>query len=410
MKKISNSLVFILIAILSVQTLKAEVVSGTVLYQDDPLRPINNVMVVLKNVDNNSIQTVTTGANGYYEFTYVPNGNYFLKGTKSTTGSGVTLLDAYLVFLNIAGLYTFTPIQFLGADVNGSGKINTADFNLIVRHILSNTPFPVGPWSFETKIFTISNFKEGVPLGIGGTCSGDVGGSFIPTVNNTPALPVAQEGSINTSKGEPFTTRILTHSDMAITGAGIIINYPADLLNIESVEFKGVDYEYEIQDGQIRLVWGNPNTEPINFQDGESLITIHGVSTDAFNKGMNAILTLDGNTCFMDATNHEVSNLKFASPVINYDNPSLKLSNYPNPFATSTRLSFYTPESGNVLIEVYSTTGQMVKNISIGHTEAGSHEISLDASQLAKGYYMCKMRIQSGSSELTNTIRILKAE
>jgi hypothetical protein len=410
MKKFINSFALLLILVLSVQSLNAQTVTGKVLYQDDTTRPINNVVVVLRNIDNNSFQTYTTGGDGYYEFTNVPNGNYFLKGTKSSVGAGVTMLDAYLVFLYINGLYNFTPIQFLGADVNGNGHVNMSDFRLIVNHILRNTPFPVGPWSFESKTFAVSYLKDGVPHGLGGTCSGDVGGAFVPTVNNTAALPVAQEGTINVTNGEPFTTRILTHSDLSIKSAGIIINYPSELLQIESIEFKGNDYEYNIEDGQIRLVWGDPNSDAINFSDGESLITIHAVGTEAFKKGMSATLTLDGNTSLVNTKSEESGNLSFASPVIKYGNPVLKVSNFPNPFTTSTKLSIYAPEEGYATIEVYSPIGQLVKNISVGQMNIGSHEIDLDASQLAKGYYICKMRIQTKSGELSNSIRILKAE
>lgn len=412
MKRILNSLVFILITLLSVQTLKAEDVTGNVLYQNDITKPLGNIEVKLKNIDDNTFQTYITGENGYYEFIDVPGGNYLLTGKTALPGGGVTYYDAYLVFLNILGLYQFTPMQFMASDVNGSNSITWVDYNLIVRHILRGTPFPVGPWRFESATFTIiiTNFKDGVPHGLGGTCSGDVGGTFVPTVHSTPAISVAQEGIINVSAEESFTTRILTSNELSITGAGIIINYPSELLRIESVEFKGSDYEYNIENGQIRLVWGNPNTESVNFSAGETFITIHGVSTSAFEKGITANLSLDGNTSLMDASNQEVNNLKFSSPVIKYGNAALKLTNYPNPFTTSTKLSIYSPEEGNATIEVYSTTGQLVKNIEVGTISAGSHEISLDASQLAKGYYLCKMRIQTGSSELSKTIRILKAE
>ncbi len=410
MKKIITSLVLVLVTLLSVQTLKAESVNGQILYQNDPNRPINDVKVALKNLDNGTIQSYITGGNGYYEFLNVTDGNYSLTCTKTQAGGGVTFYDATLVFLNIIGFYQFTPIQFLGADVNGSNAITWSDYNMIISHILYNTAFPIGPWTFESQYFTISNLKDGVPKGSGGTCSGDIGGTFVPTVNNTPALPVAQEGVINVSNSEPFTTRILTHNDLSITGAGILINYPEELMNIESIEFKGANFQYNIENGQIRVVWGDPTTEPINFNDGETFITLHGTSTEAFKHGMTAILSLDGNTSLMNTSNQEVSELSFASPVLKYNSPSLKLSNYPNPFVLSTKLSIYTPETGIAIIEVYSATGQLVKNITPGKMNAGYNEVSLDASQLAKGYYMCKLRIQADSGELSNTIRILKAE
>lgn len=403
---------FLFWALIFTQTSKAGDITGKVLYQGDIKRPIGSVIVTLKNTDNNSIQNYMSENDGSFHFSDLANGNYVVTGTTSIAGGGITYYDATLVFLHLAGLYEFTPIQILAADVNGSGNVTWGDYNLIIKHILKGTPFPVGPWKFQSASVPISNLKSvGVdPKTLGGTCSGDVGGAFIPQLHNTPAMPLALDGEINVTSGESFTTRILTQSTLSITGAGLIINYPSDLLQIESVEFKGADYEYDIQDGQIRLVWGNPNMDAIDFGEGETLITIHGVSTSAFQPGMNASISLDGNTSLMNTSNTEITNLKFASPIIKYGKQSLRLNNYPNPFTNSTKLTIFSPETGNATVEVYSTTGQLVKKISIGIVNAGYQEVDLDASQMSKGNYFCKLRIQSENSEITNTIRLLKAK
>lgn len=399
-------------ALISTQTSKAGDITGKVLYQGDPNRPIGSVLVTLKNTDDNSIQTYKSENDGSYHFNDLINGNYVVTGTTSIASGGTTFYDATLVFLNLAGLYEFTPIQILAADVNGSGNVTWSDYNLIIKHILKKTAYPVGPWKFQIATFQVTNLKTAAvdPKGLGGTCSGDVGGAFVPALHNTPALPIAQEGVIEINGSEPFTTRILTQDALSITGAGLIINYPSELIKIESIDFKGVDYEYNIEDGQIRLVWGNPNMSSVDFGKGETFITIHGVCTSAFQPGMTANISVDGNTSLISASNTEISNLKFATPLIKYGKPSLRLNNYPNPFTNSTKLSIFSPEDGNATLEVYSTTGQLVKNISVGVLSAGYHEIDLDASQMAKGNYICKLRIQSKSSELTNTIRLLKAK
>jgi len=410
MKKIIITLVATLIAALSVQTLNAQDVSGQVLYQDDPNRPISNVIVSLKNIDNNSFQTVTTGGNGYYEFFNVPNGNYILTGTTSNPPGGVTVLDAVLVAQYLQGQIAFNDIQLLAADVNGSGNVTWGDHQLILNHIRKGTGFPIGPWTFMTETFTISNFKEGIPHGLGGTCSGDVGGTFVPTVNNTPALPIAQEGLLNVSSEQNFSAEIQIKNDLTIKAAGIIIDYPSELLQIESIDFKGSDYDYDIENGQIRIVWCHPNATSINFNTGEAFITIHGVTSSAFKNGMAVNFSLNGNSSLINTSNEEVNNLKFSSPVIKYGNPSMKLSNYPNPFTTSTKLSIYNASEGNASVELYSASGQLVKNISIGKLNAGYQEVSLEASELTKGYYVCKLRVQTSNGELTQTIRIMKAD
>jgi len=73
-------------------------------------------------------------------------------------------------------------------------------------------------------------------------------------------------------------------------------------------------------------------------------------------------------------------------------------------------LSIYTPEDGDASIEVYSASGQIVKKFSVGKIETGTHEVELDGSQLAKGYYVCRLQVETSHGELSNTIRILKAD
>jgi len=410
MKNRFTFLTLLLLSIFSASTLKAADISGKALYQGDAARPIGYCVVTLKNVDNDVTQTYKTAADGAYQFANVPNGNYILTGTTNIAGVGGTFYDAALVYLYLAKAISLSPIQLLAADVDANGKVEMKDFNLILNHILTKKAFPAGSWKFEISSFSLSGLKAVEPKGLGGTCSGDVGGAFLPTYNSTPALPVAQEGVINVSGAESFTTNILTHNDLSITGAGLIINYPADLLQIESVEFKGIDFEYNIEGGQIRLVWGNPDVAPINFNDGEALITIHGKSTAAFKEGMTASISMDGSTSLVNTSNKQESDLKFATPLIKFGKASLKLSNYPNPFKNSTMLNIYSPVAGNAIIEVYSTNGQLVKKIATGGLTAGFQEVNLDASQMAKGYYICKVRVQAGTSEYKDTIRLLKAE
>ncbi len=408
MKNILKSFILLLIAVSAFQTLKARDISGKVLYQGDSARPINNVLVELKNMDNNTTETYLTSGDGFYQFNNVADGNYMLTGTTALAAGGVTYYDPTMVFLYLNGFYQLTPIQILASDVDGNGIVTWADYNLIIDYILNGTAFPAGPWKFETSSFTVSNLKDGVPHGLGGTCSGDVGGTFVPTTNSTPALPLAQDGVINVTDGETFTTGIITQTDLSISGTGLIINYPSELMEIESVEFKGSNSRYTIHNGQVRMVWGTPETAALHFNEGEAFVTIHARSTSSFKQGMIATLSLDGNTSLINATNKEVSGLNFSSPVLKYGSPSLKLSNYPNPFTTSTRLSIYTAVEGDASIEIFNAGGQTVKAMSLGNINAGYQEVNMDASQMSPGYYTCKLHIHTGMQELNKSIRMLK--
>ena len=70
---------------------------------------------------------------------------------------------------------------------------------------------------------------------------------------------------------------------------------------------------------------------------------------------------------------------------------------YPNPFNSSTTISFVLPESGNVSIQAFNALGQRVENIFIGRLEPGKKEILWKPSNLSSGVYLVKMNTPWGT-------------
>jgi hypothetical protein len=65
--------------------------------------------------------------------------------------------------------------------------------------------------------------------------------------------------------------------------------------------------------------------------------------------------------------------------------------NYPNPFNPVTVIEFEIPEAGYVLIELYNSVGQKVRDIFAGELPAGYHMVRFDASGLSSGVYFYRM-------------------
>ncbi|MFH1861983.1 MAG: C25 family cysteine peptidase, partial [bacterium] len=61
---------------------------------------------------------------------------------------------------------------------------------------------------------------------------------------------------------------------------------------------------------------------------------------------------------------------------------------YPNPFNPTTTFSFDLPEVSQVTLKVYNLQGSLVATLVDGLRDAGAHEVSFDASQLASGIYL----------------------
>ena len=68
--------------------------------------------------------------------------------------------------------------------------------------------------------------------------------------------------------------------------------------------------------------------------------------------------------------------------------------NYPNPFNPATTIAFDLPESGKVKLTVFDVLGREVKTLLDGRRNAGSYEVSFDASDLASGVYIYRLSTQ----------------
>lgn len=82
------------------------------------------------------------------------------------------------------------------------------------------------------------------------------------------------------------------------------------------------------------------------------------------------------------------------------------LQNYPNPFNPATKIEFGLPDKSQVQITVYNITGELITTLANGEYPAGYHEVTLDASHLASGIYL--YRIKAGEFVRTRKMMVLK--
>ena len=65
--------------------------------------------------------------------------------------------------------------------------------------------------------------------------------------------------------------------------------------------------------------------------------------------------------------------------------------NYPNPFNPSTKITYALPRSGNVVLKVYNEIGKEVSTLVNEFKNAGTYEITFDASKLTSGIYFYRL-------------------
>lgn len=79
------------------------------------------------------------------------------------------------------------------------------------------------------------------------------------------------------------------------------------------------------------------------------------------------------------------------------------LQNYPNPFNPSTIISFNLPEKSNIKLSVYNVLGQVVATLVNGVVDAGTHNVTFDASNLNSGVYFYKLE----ADHFTQTMKMM---
>jgi hypothetical protein len=80
--------------------------------------------------------------------------------------------------------------------------------------------------------------------------------------------------------------------------------------------------------------------------------------------------------------------------------------NYPNPFNPTTTINFSIVEAGNVSMNVYNFSGQLVRSLVNGQMNAGMHTANFDASNLSAGVYY--YTLEANNMTMTNKMILVK--
>jgi hypothetical protein len=88
----------------------------------------------------------------------------------------------------------------------------------------------------------------------------------------------------------------------------------------------------------------------------------------------------------------EFTELKMDYPVAveQFEKTSMKV--YPNPFSGEAKVTFHLLNPESVVLNLYNSTGQLVRSLNKGNFPAGDQECMLDAGNLSTGIYMLKMQ------------------
>ncbi|MCC5926820.1 MAG: T9SS type A sorting domain-containing protein [Bacteroidetes bacterium] len=136
----------------------------------------------------------------------------------------------------------------------------------------------------------------------------------------------------------------------------------------------------------------------ITFQDGVgSLLQMYDNAYGVYLKGSYINGELAGDTTF-----YYITSIDFKPGL-----PSeFELGAYPNPFNPTTQIRFSLPMETVVELDVYTITGQHITNLVSEVRPAGTHQVTFDASDLASGVYM--YRIRAGNYIETRKLTLIR--
>lgn len=80
--------------------------------------------------------------------------------------------------------------------------------------------------------------------------------------------------------------------------------------------------------------------------------------------------------------------------------------NYPNPFRSSTTITYTVPTSSTVTLEVFNMLGQRVATLVDGRKEPGEYSIVLEAGSLTSGLYIYRLR--AGSRRISRKMLVVR--
>ena len=280
-------------------------------------------------------------------------------------GNGeIEVLDAVLILKFIVKLEEPSTVQSQAADVSGDGAIGIRDVILVLR-------FAVGQISGFSK--PVLESVEPSQLDI--------------HLSNMKRLP----------DGRLALTATFERLRDAVGGELLLI-YDADFGQVEDIRIEGLSPEAlslvnSDLPGQVHVGFVEPKGSGEAESMRLSLVLAGGLA------GESPQVEVSGQ--FYNGQGQLVGESSSGQRSSALPSAYALWPNYPNPFNPATSLRYDLPESGHVLLEVFSVTGQRVTRLVDGWVDAGHHRLKWDGRNdrgqgVASGVYLCRFVVGKG--------------
>ena len=394
-------------------------------YLEDGLEDTEVGLVNMVNAETDKSMTDTEGK---YAFdgvsTFDPKSIDAFKN--DDTNNGVSTLDLVLIQRHILGITPFqTPYQLLAADINNSRSINTSDLVLLRKLILgttqkfeNNTSWrfvpkgfqftdPTFPYDFPARIDVDSLFTDKDNVNFTAVKVGDV--NFNAIVNartrdletrNAPLTLFMADAAYEA--GESATIAVMSGEELSALGTQFTLTFdPA------SFQYQG------IQSGQFQVKKENINAsrasegilylsiDQANGVDIKAWETIFSLTFKALTNTNNHHVAIKSEQVKAEWYDIQGETYKVQLAVTARGNAQAMvhelMQNEPNPFSSSTRITYTLGEAADVLVRIYDMTGKLVFQYAKANESKGTHYLPIQAEQLGGKSGIFYYQLEAGS-------------
>ncbi|MCX6229930.1 MAG: T9SS type A sorting domain-containing protein, partial [Bacteroidetes bacterium] len=393
--------------------------------------------------------TVTAGT---YEFTDLCPGTYSITitSTKSTSGSinstDAAQLNYWYAFANSGNPIPIEKVRFYGGDVVLNNYLDAGDAARILQYFVQAgnpgwterakwTFWPCSdpaisynmsspPSGMQYPAFTVnpSFTANPVTMNFWGLATGDFNRSFIPAAGSAKAgnsnITLLNVQTLNVNAGIVFELPVYAAMDMNVGAISMIMNFPADQLEITGVYLKNnpsVPLQYNVSGNELRIGWNS--LQPISLLNGQRLLTLlvkakapAGDNNISFKMVANLLNEL-ANENYNLINNALISMDNLSINALNITNnfaDKFAFSNHPNPFKEFTTFDYTLPYDGKVSLEIYDIIGKKITLIIDETQTAGSHTFTLDTKVFKAGFYTCTLKLENNNKVIYRTIKIVR--
>jgi hypothetical protein len=379
---------------------------GTLTYDNVAGTAMNNCTVQLKQ-GNVVVYETTTDANGFYSFSNPVSGSYVLSALTTKPWGSVNATDALLIGKHFTEITLLSGLKLDAADVNASNYVNSSDgLGVLKRFAALQNSFPAGDWMFNHPVVVI----DGVNLVVDfkGICVGDVNASYTPpSVKLEPTLFLENRGVQTIENQQIVRLPVTLNQALNCAAVSLVMNYPVNALEILSVEaaYDNSTLVYNTIGDALRIGWYSLQPKEINKDEVLMTLTVklrNAANYVDLNFGLNA------ESSIADYSGVAFTNKSLSIPSLVSSLQGFTLSqNIPNPFTSTTQISYVLPADGSMKLELLDVVGKQIAVLEDGQQTAGAHTYTFSGNALPDGVYFYRMVVNTGSQQYSQTKRMV---